>query len=128
MITAAGVKTHTWYLLVVGGIGILQNVLVAGWRRKPSALGVHLDFWQVIGKMTTMDSLLALEAEYAGVGRSLLPIFFPGELLPEEVVKWEALKLKAVEEDKRVKLKAQGKPMLAEPESWVAHAKTFEKK
>lgn len=44
LITAAGVKTNTWYLLAVGGIGILQNVLVAGWRRDPSALGVHLDF------------------------------------------------------------------------------------
>ncbi|CZR69303.1 uncharacterized protein PAC_19203 [Phialocephala subalpina] len=49
LITAAGVRTNTWFLFTVGGIGILQNVLVAGWRRKPSALGVHL------GEMTTMD-------------------------------------------------------------------------
>lgn len=44
LIIAAGVKQNTWFLLAVGGIGVVQNVLVAGWRRKPGALGVHLDF------------------------------------------------------------------------------------
>ena len=127
LITAAGVKTNTWYLLAVGGIGILQNVLVTGWRRDPSTLGVHLDFREVIGEMTTMDALLALEAEYTRVGRSLLPIFFPGELLLEEVARWEALNVKAVQEES-ARLKAQGKPTIAVPESWVAHAKTFEKR
>jgi len=128
LITAAGMTTNTWYLLAVGGIGILQNVLVAGWRRDPRALGVHLDFREVIGEMTTMDALLALEAKYARVGRSLLPIFFPGELLPEEVARWEALNVKLVQEEERARLKAQGKPTIAVPKSWVAHAKTFEKR
>jgi hypothetical protein len=128
LITAAGVTRNTWNLLAVGSIGILQNVLVAGWRRNPSALGVHLDFRKVIGEMTAMDALLALEAEYTRVGRSLLPIFFPGELLPEEVAKWEALNLKAVQEEECARLEAEEGPTMAEPESWVAHAKTFEKR
>lgn len=126
LIAAAGVRKNTWYLLAVGGIGILQNVLVAGWRRDPSALGVHLEFRRVIGEMTTMDALLALEAEYTRLGRSLLPIFFPGELLPNEVARWEALTVKAVQ-DELARPKAQGKPTTTAPESWVAHARTFEK-
>ena len=129
LIAAAGVRTNTWFLLAVGGIGILQNVLVAGWRRDPSALGVHLNFREVIGEMTTMDALLALEAKYTKVGKALLPIFFPGELLPEEFARWEVLNVKAVEkEEERARLKAQGKSTIAVPESWVAHAKTFEKR
>ena len=126
LIAAAGMKANTWYLLAVGGVGILQNVLVAGWRRNPSALGVHLDFRKVIGKMTTMGTLYALEAEYVGVGRFLRPIFFPGELVPEEAARWKALDIKAAQEEARTRLEAQGKPTATMPESWTAHAKTFE--
>jgi hypothetical protein len=128
LIAAAGLASNTWYLLAVGAVGILQNVLVAGWRRDPSALGVHLDFREVIGEMTAMDALLALEASYTRVGRSLLPIFFPGELLPEEVARWDALNVKAVQDAERARLEAQGEPTVTMPESWVAHAKTFEKR
>ncbi len=127
LITAAGVKTNTWFLLAVGGIGIVQNVLVAGWRRNPSALGVHLEFREVIGEMTAMDALIALEANYPNVGRSLLPIFFPGELLPEEEARWDALKAKAIQGAKATRLDVQGRPTAEPPESWTAHAKSFEK-
>jgi hypothetical protein len=127
LITAAGVRTNTWFLLAVGGIGILQNVLAAGWRRDPSALGVHLYFLSVIGEMTAMDALLALEDRYAKVGRSLLPFFFPGQLLPEEVARWEALSVKNAQEEEVAQTKTQRKPIIVVPESWTAHAKTFEK-
>lgn len=128
LITAAGVRTNTWFLLAIGGTGILQNVLLAGWRRNPSALGVHLDFRGVIGEMTTMDALLALEDRHLGVGRSLLPIFFPGKLLPEELDKWEALEVKAKEEELVSRKQTQKPSIVVKPESWTAHAKTFEKK
>ncbi|KAI4122853.1 MAG: hypothetical protein LQ338_005587 [Usnochroma carphineum] len=128
LVTAAGVTQSTWYLLAIGGIVIFQNVLVAGWRRNPGALGVHLEFRGVVGEMTTMDALLALEAKYTRAGRSLLPIFFPGELLLEETVKWEALSIEALQEQERAHREAQGKPTDAVPESWIAHAKNFERK
>ncbi|MCJ1244652.1 hypothetical protein MMC30_001851 [Trapelia coarctata] len=128
LITAARVATNTWYLLAVGGIGMLQNLLVAGRRRDPSTLGVHLDFREVIGEMTTMDALCALEAKYTKAGRSMLPIFFPGALLPEEMARWEALRVKAAQEEERAQLKAQGKPTTPASESWTAHAKTFEER
>ncbi|KAI4268628.1 MAG: hypothetical protein L6R38_007785 [Xanthoria sp. 2 TBL-2021] len=128
LIIAAGVKQNTWYLLAVGGIGIFQNVLVAGWRRKPSALGIHLEFRGVVGEMTTMDALLALESRHTRAGRSLLPIFFPGALLPEETVKWQALEIEALREKEQAQLAGQDGSTNAVPESWIAHAKTFERK
>jgi hypothetical protein len=39
LISASGIKSNTWFLLAVGGIGIVQNIFVAGWRRKPEAPG-----------------------------------------------------------------------------------------
>jgi hypothetical protein len=127
LIAAAGIRVNTWYLLAVGGTGMLQNVLVAGWRRDPSALGVHLNFRHVIGEMTAMDTLLALEARYTRAGRSLLPIFFPGELRPEETAKWEELEKRACEDQERARLQQQMMTPSSMPESWTAHARTFEK-
>jgi hypothetical protein len=75
----------------------------------------------------TMHELLALEDKYTKVDRSLLPIFFPGELLPKEVARWEGLSVKAVQEEKVARAKTQGKPITVVPDSWTAHAKTFEK-
>lgn len=78
LICAAGMTNNTGYLLAIGGVGMLQNVVVVGWRRNPSALGDHLDFKEVVDDMTAMDVLLSLEAKYPSAGRSLLPILFPG--------------------------------------------------
>lgn len=78
--------------------------------------------------MTAMDALLALEAECTRAGRSLLPIFFPGELLPEEMAKCEALKVAAAQEEEYARQRVQQRQTVAKIESWVAHAKTFERK
>jgi hypothetical protein len=43
LIVAAGIKKNTWYLLGVGSIGMLHNILVAGWKRKAEAHGIPLD-------------------------------------------------------------------------------------
>lgn len=101
LITAAGKIVNTWYLLVVGGICILYNVLVAGRGRDRSAFSVHLEFQEAVGKMTAMDTLLALENNYTHAGRSLLPIFFPEKSLPEEIKQWSELEVKAAQEKER---------------------------
>lgn len=126
LIAAAGIRANSWYLLAVGAIGIIQNVLVAGRRRNPSALGIHLGFKEVIGEMETMASLLALEDTYTDVGRNLLPIFFPGTLLPSEIAKWEALKLKQTQ-TQQAQLQSQAAPAEKSLEAWTAHAKNFER-
>jgi hypothetical protein len=91
LITAAGLKQHTWLLLAIGGIGILQNIFVAGWRRFPKAFGVPLNFETVIGEPKVMDTLFAVEKAYPRVGRSMRETFFPGKLRPDEEQKWDEL-------------------------------------
>ncbi|KAH6972628.1 hypothetical protein EDB80DRAFT_833937 [Ilyonectria destructans] len=76
LITAAGIKQNTWFLIAVGGIGILQNISAAGWSH-------------VIGESKVMDTLFAVEKAYPQVGRSMLATFFPGKLRPREQEKWD---------------------------------------
>ena len=93
LITAAGIKNNSWFLLAVGGIGILQNIFAAGWRRKPEAFGVPLKFHEVISRTKVMETLYAVEEKYPRVGRSMLNTYFPGgDLRPEEEAKWRTFR------------------------------------
>lgn len=80
LITAAGIKQNTWFLLAIGSVGIVQNIFVAGWRRFPEAFGVPLLFDGVIGEPKVMDTLFAVEKAYPRLGKSMLAVFFPGNL------------------------------------------------
>lgn len=40
LITSTGIKTHTWFLLAVGGVGMAQNLFLAAMPRHPDALGI----------------------------------------------------------------------------------------
>ena len=88
LITAAGLKQNTWFLLAIGGIGILQNVFVAGWRRHPRDSGIPIDFVTVFGDKKVMKTLYDVEEAYPYLGRSLLETFFPGKLRPDEQNRW----------------------------------------
>lgn len=89
LITAAGIKQNTWFLIAVGGIGILQNIFVAGRSRSPEAFGIPLTLDDVIGEPKVMDTLFAVEMAYPRVGKSMLDTFFPGKLRPEEQERWD---------------------------------------
>ena len=94
-------------------------------------MGIHLKFRTVIGHMSTMEALLALEAQYTHAGRSLLPIYFPGRIFPEEKAQWEALRLKAEHEEsvQRQNIQAgRARPPMLPLESWILHAKSYEGK
>lgn len=93
LITAAGLKANTWFLLAVGGIGILQNIYVAGASRKPENFGIPLEYETVFGNTKAMETLYEVEARYEGVGRAAQAEFFPGELREKEKIKWQGLKL-----------------------------------
>lgn len=96
LITAAGITTNTWFLLAVGGIGILQNIIVAGARRSPAALGVPLVYEGVIGETRVMQTLYAVDRKYKGLGRSMRQTFFPGvHLTDDEEKEWETLASRA---------------------------------
>lgn len=79
LITVTGLKQNTWFLLLVGGLGMGQNVVVAGARRKPSASGIHLKEVKEFKEHKVMHVLMDIEKEYPGTGSSLLSIFFPDE-------------------------------------------------
>ncbi|KAJ5765645.1 hypothetical protein N7520_005204, partial [Penicillium odoratum] len=79
---------NTWFLLALGAIGIVQNIFVAGWNRRPESFGIPLDFVKVLGKPEVMDTLFEIEEKYGGLGRSMLSVFFPGKLRRDDIKKW----------------------------------------
>ncbi|CAK9260005.1 unnamed protein product [Sphagnum jensenii] len=89
LITVAGLKQNTWYLLAIGGLGMIQNVVIAGVSREPSAMGIHLTKIESIEQFKVMDALMDLESYLEGCGRSLLPEFFNGKLRPAEEKWWD---------------------------------------
>ncbi|KAI6091553.1 hypothetical protein F4821DRAFT_254873 [Hypoxylon rubiginosum] len=97
LITATAIQENTWYLLAIGGLGIVQNVTAAGWIRRPEALGFPLEFVGVCGETSVMGTLIELEKQYPSLGRSMRDEFFPGKLKPEELVVWDELERKALE-------------------------------
>jgi hypothetical protein len=91
LVTTSGIKSNTWYLFAIGGIGMIQNIYVAGAARRPSAYGIHLVYKDCIGEPKVMNTLLEVERRYPRVGRSLLPLFFSGALRSDETDKWNEL-------------------------------------
>lgn len=90
LITVAGITKDTWYLMAIGLPGMMQNVTAAGASRTPGQAGIPLEFVEEFGEKKVMGSLQKCEERYPGVGASLLPIFFPGELRPNELEWWDA--------------------------------------
>ena len=95
LITASGKEANTWYLIAVGALGTLYNLAIATFPRRPSAFGIHLNFKRVFARSKVMETLLEVEENLPHVGRSLLHIFFPGELREGEVAIWAELEKKA---------------------------------
>ncbi|PVH67752.1 hypothetical protein DL98DRAFT_662497 [Cadophora sp. DSE1049] len=42
LISVSGLKNHAWYLIGIGGLGMVQNIHAAGSARKPGAMDLHL--------------------------------------------------------------------------------------
>ncbi len=89
LITVAGLQQNTWYLLLIGGLGMIQNVVLAGASRRPSTTGIHLTKIKSIEQSKVMDALMDLESYQEHCGRSLLPEFFNGKLRPAEEKWWD---------------------------------------
>ncbi|TCD60854.1 hypothetical protein EIP91_009403 [Steccherinum ochraceum] len=87
LLTVAGLQSHAWYLLAIGSLGMVQNYVAAGVRRRPSASGIHLEETEVVWAEKVFEALVKAETRERGVGLSLLPIFFPGGLREHEE-KW----------------------------------------
>lgn len=88
LITVAGLRSASWYLLIVGGLGMFQNAAVAAVARSPEKRGLPLLLRDAIVSQKVMDGLMDLEVAFPGWGRQLLAEFFPGNLFPHEIAWW----------------------------------------
>lgn len=136
LVTCTGIQTHTWYLLAVGGLGMLHNIVVAGVPRQPHALGLPIELAKkrvgssnseddedseeiayIFAEKKVMWTIMALENSYPGYGRTLLEKFFPGELRAWEKEWWDSSDLaerngllSAAREEERTKKLGKQKP------------------
>lgn len=95
LITVDGLGVHSWFLIAVGGIGMLYTVIVAGSARRPENFGIKLtplEDCPVIFEHKVMLTLFAVEKAYPGVGHSMLSQFFTGNLSPTEAAFWKKAK------------------------------------
>ncbi|KAF2996246.1 hypothetical protein E8E13_003753 [Curvularia kusanoi] len=92
LIMVAGLKTHSWYLVIVGSIGMLQNAALAAAARDPEMRGLPLVRVDTITTHSVMDGLMDLEATIKGAGAALLHEFFPGKLRKAEIEWWKGLR------------------------------------
>ncbi|KAI0643449.1 hypothetical protein C8Q79DRAFT_979040 [Trametes meyenii] len=95
LLTVEGLQGGAWYLLAVGGLGMVQNAIAAGAQRSAAALGFH--FQEVkpgdtVHLNKVMGTLMAAEEKEPGVGLCMLPLFFPGDLRPDEQKYWDKKK------------------------------------
>ncbi|RVX71624.1 hypothetical protein B0A52_03808 [Exophiala mesophila] len=90
LVTASSLADNAWFLLAVGGIGILQNIYVAAWRRNPRQFGIPLKYKESIMERKVMDALYTAEQKYPRTGLNLLPTFFPGKLRDGEQKIWDS--------------------------------------
>ncbi len=105
LITAAGIKQNTWFLLAIGAVGSAQNVFAAGKKRTPAAYGMSLTLVEVVGLPKVMDTLFEVEKRYPSAGSSMVNTFFPGGKLTEnEKMQWHDLEKSAKERREAGKL------------------------
>lgn len=94
--TVGGIDAHTWYLLGVGGLGMVHYVFVASWQRVSEAHGIPLrrtkkmvaEFgrrWKGDRRPGVMKMLFDMEDAIPGAGLALRGLFFTGILRDDEV-------------------------------------------
>lgn len=74
------------------------------------------------GEPTSMDALLALEAEHTRAGRSPLAVILPRKLLHEVTVEWRALNVSLLEEQPGAQLVVEERSSNAVLASWITYA------
>ncbi|KAL6800563.1 hypothetical protein J3E68DRAFT_448868 [Trichoderma sp. SZMC 28012] len=105
LITCTGIQSHTWYLLAVGGIGMLHNIVVAAVPRQPEALGIPIKLKDSKTGSTSQSQPavkeIFAEFKHEGWGKALRDEFFPGKLMAVEIEWWDCDPNKQGEAEKR---------------------------
>lgn len=89
LITVAGLKSHSWYLVGIGSVGMLQNAMLAAAARRPDRRGLPLTLVDTIATHRVMDGLMDLDATIENAGLALREEFFPGFLREDEKDWWD---------------------------------------
>ncbi|KAJ5345859.1 hypothetical protein N7452_003863 [Penicillium brevicompactum] len=124
LITSQGIQNHTWYLVSVGGLGMMQNLVVSQAARFPEMLGISIklkastkDQPAVFAESKVMWTLMELEMAYEGFGRALLNEFFGATLRDWETKWWDEQgnedRRKDLDEKKRSFLGTHGGKVIA---------------
>ncbi|KAH9895630.1 hypothetical protein C8Q73DRAFT_744917 [Cubamyces lactineus] len=96
LLAVEGLNSDAWYLLAIGGLGMVQNVVAAGAERSASALGFHFAPFDakrdLLHRPKVMETLMMAEERQTGVGLAMLKLFFPGDLRPHEQQFWDRKK------------------------------------
>jgi hypothetical protein len=112
LVVAGGLKEHTWYLLAVGALGMIQNVAVAGLPRKSASHGIPLSEVKktygrrVKGKKRpgVMQVLYECDNEHPGLGRAIRAEFFQdASLRADEIDEWNRREKKLQENNPKKK-------------------------
>ncbi|KAI0354541.1 hypothetical protein OH77DRAFT_507938 [Trametes cingulata] len=83
-------RSDAWSVLALSGVGTAYTAFAARKWRSCAALGFRLseERKKVVRADKVMEVLMKAEELETGVGSALLPIFFPGQLRPEEELWW----------------------------------------
>ena len=96
LITVDGLESQTWFLIWIGGLGMLYTTFVALAPRKPESWGIKLDPVEerpCIISHKVMLALIELEKAYPGVGLATLGTFFPGSMSQDEEAFWNKARI-----------------------------------
>jgi hypothetical protein len=105
LITVSGVVDNTWYLILIGSIGMIHTAIIAAAPRHAECYGIHLVEKDCILDIKVMKTLMKVEEKYPGVGKAMLPEFFAGTLRKDEEAFWEEAeeRLKRLKKEKSEK-------------------------
>lgn len=92
LLNVAGVRDHQWYLLGIGFLGMVQNLIVAGAARLPKSFGMYLKLVDRIEDVKVMKALERTEILHPATALHLIKIFFPEGLRGDEKDFWKEMK------------------------------------
>lgn len=115
LLSSTGIKENAWYLLAVGGLGMVQNIVAAAAPRLPDALGLPIELVkepqaitaasltslgteaesvieipEIYAEEKVMWTLMKLEMKHDNFGKVLVDEFFPGKLMKWEKKWWDS--------------------------------------
>ncbi|KAG1742322.1 uncharacterized protein EDB91DRAFT_1128664 [Suillus paluster] len=99
LLTVQALVNDAWFLLAIGGLGMIQNLIAAGATRSAAALGFHLERLREVHHDKVFNALVEAEGLERGVALSLIPVFFPGGLRADETAWVDAKKAEYAQSD-----------------------------